>query len=102
LNGWIASPAGNIRELRNLIERATLLADGETIELQHLTEMADDLPALPSSVEGDFQLNEVIALDSLETSYLAWAKKRLGGDLPALAQQLGVSQRTLYRKLQSC
>lgn len=93
--------AGNIRELRNLIERATLLADGESIELQHLTEMADDLPALPVNVSGDFHLSEVIDLDSLESSYLAWAKKRLGGDLPALAQQLGVSQRTLYRKLQS-
>ena len=33
--------AGNIRELRNLIERATLLADGEFIDVPHLTELAE-------------------------------------------------------------
>jgi transcriptional regulator with PAS, ATPase and Fis domain len=91
--------SGNIRELRNLIERATLLADGETIDVQHLMELADDVPpAMPMSDDA-FREGEVVDLASLEQRYLAWAKTQPGMDLPTLAMRLGVSQRTLYRKL---
>ncbi len=93
--------SGNIRELRNIIERATLLADGATVDLQNLTEMADDIPAIEPNATGCFQLAEVVDLATLETRYLEWAKSRPGSDLPNLAQQLGISQRTLYRKLES-
>jgi len=86
--------------LRNLIERATLLADGDTIELQNLTEMADDLLAIPANANGRFELAEVVDLATLEKRYLDWAKGRPGSDLASLAGQLGISQRTLYRKLQ--
>jgi two-component system response regulator HydG len=92
--------AGNIRELRNLIERATLLADGETIDLPHLMEMDDELPFTAPPTDGVFQLNAVIDLATLEKSYLAWARAGSDGNLESLAKQLGVSQRTLYRKLQ--
>ncbi|MCG2578789.1 sigma 54-interacting transcriptional regulator [Dechloromonas sp. XY25] len=93
--------AGNIRELRNLIERATLLADGEIIDQPHLTELADDLPPLARPAADAFSVGEVVALDDLERSYLAWAKARPGLDMAGLAARLGVSQRTLYRKLQA-
>jgi DNA-binding NtrC family response regulator len=92
--------AGNIRELRNLIERATLLADGDLIDLPHLMEMDDELPFTPPSIVGGFQLNAVVDLATLEKSYLAWARAGSDGNLESLAKQLGVSQRTLYRKLQ--
>jgi len=104
---WLASRrySGNIRELRNLIERATLLADGATVDLKNLTEMADDIPAddIPANQSGansNFQLAEVVDLATLEKRYLDWAKNRPGSDMAQLASQLGVSQRTLYRKLQ--
>lgn len=100
---WLAGRrySGNIRELRNLIERATVLADGDSIELSHLIDMADDVPpALPVS-RGAFQVAEIIDLETLEMRYLEWARSRMGGDLAALAGQLGVSQRTLYRRLQT-
>ena len=99
---WLAGRrySGNIRELRNLIERATLLADGATVDLPNLQEMADDLPPVIERVSNGFQVGEVIDLASLETRYLDWAKSRFGKDLAGLAQALGVSQRTLYRKMQ--
>ena len=92
--------AGNIRELRNLIERATLLADGDMIDLPHLTEMDDELPFVPPAADGAFQLSTVVDLVTLEKAYLAWARAGSDGNLESLAKQLGVSQRTLYRKLQ--
>ena len=93
--------AGNIRELRNLIERATLLADGEFIDVPHLTELADDLPPAEVAVaSGSFSLSEVVPLATLEQRYLAWARARPGLDAGTLAARLAVSPRTLYRKLQ--
>jgi transcriptional regulator of acetoin/glycerol metabolism len=59
------------------------------------------LPFSPPSTDGAFQLNAVIDLGMLEKSYLAWARAGSDGNLESLAKQLGVSQRTLYRKLQT-
>lgn len=92
--------SGNIRELRNLIERASLLADGEQIDVPHLTELADDLPPARPMTDAAFQVTEVVDLATLEDRYLAWARRRPGSDPATLARQLGISQRTLYRKLQ--
>ncbi|WP_412481085.1 sigma-54 interaction domain-containing protein [Azonexus sp. IMCC34839] len=92
--------SGNIRELRNLIERASLLADGERIDVVHLQEMADDIPLATVQRESGFGVAEVVPLEDLEKRYIAWAKEKHGRDLPELAKRLGVSQRTLYRKLQ--
>ncbi len=99
---WLTSRrfSGNIRELRNLIERATLLADGEVIDVPHLVDMADDIPAALPSADDAFRLAEVVDLNSLERRYLEWARTRPGSEPVSLARQLGVSQRTLYRKLQ--
>jgi transcriptional regulator with PAS, ATPase and Fis domain len=91
---------GNIRELRNLIERATLLADGDTVDLHHLQEMAEDvLPGNAPPAPDAFRLDGILPLDQVEQRYLDWAQRRSGGNVPQLARQLGVSVRTLYRKL---
>ena len=98
---------GNIRELRNILERAALLADEVWIlpehlpaNLQHLPELALSparaVPARQSSVPG---IEEIIPLAELEEQYLRWARESHGGDRRSLAQRLGVSERTLYRKL---
>lgn len=92
---------GNIRELRNLVERATLLADGEVIDLVHLTDLADDLPPVAAPGNGAFAVSEVLSLDEMERRYLAWAKARPDMGSAELARSLGVSPRTLYRKLQA-
>ena len=81
---------GNVRELRNLIERALLLTDGDT-----LTEEALALPApTPERV--------AVAADSfagVEQTLIQQTLARLGGDRAAAARALGISERTLYRKL---
>jgi transcriptional regulator with PAS, ATPase and Fis domain len=92
--------SGNIRELRNLIERATLLADGDSIDLPQLLDMADDIPAPRVVDDGAFRLGEIVGLGSLEKRYLAWAQQHAGNDPARLAEQLGISLRTLYRKRQ--
>ena len=90
--------SGNIRELRNLIERASLLADGEQIDLPHLDEMDADLPVATPEQDEAFRIDRVVDLNTLEQRYLSWAKNRSGLDSAELAARLGVSQLALYRK----
>jgi len=84
---------GNVRELRNLIERAALLADGDTILPEHLPENVG-APAGAAAAAG-----EIVPLAEAERRYLRWAAARHTGDRHALAARLGVSPRTLFRKL---
>lgn len=90
---------GNIRELRNLLERAVLLADGEWICPEHLPEACRGMknpPAEPTEMS-----TQVRPLEEVEQDYLRWALAIHRGDRAALARALGVSERTLYRKLQA-
>lgn len=82
---------GNIRELKNLMRRAALLADGPVIQVEHLglEEVAADLP-IPA---------RILPLAEVERSYLRWAREAFPGDRATLARMLQVSERTLYRKL---
>ena len=106
---WLAGRnwEGNIRELRNLIERATLMSDGEEISAAKLAEVADDggeSRALAGGVGGgaddSFRVPGPLPLAQLEQRYLTWLMARPGADVRTLAPALGVSERTLYRKLQ--
>ena len=92
--------SGNIRELRNLIERATVLADGDTLEAEHFGmdgEHGGPPPAARPAANA-FQLDELLPLAEVERRYLAWAAAQPGGR-EALARRLGLGERTLYRKL---
>ena len=84
---------GNIRELKNIVEQAYLLADENVI-------YPTDLPELVS--EPTVHTNErVLTLEAAEAKYLEKVVAKHEGSIDTLANALGVSQRTLYRKLQS-
>lgn len=85
---------GNIRELRNILERAILMADGETLLPEHLP------PELASeAASGMPGVDAIVPLETAELRYLQWALAHHRGDRKSLAEQLGISERTLYRKL---
>jgi transcriptional regulator with PAS, ATPase and Fis domain len=87
---------GNVRELRNILERALIMLDGNTIQPQHLyLDTMKNGKAIPEPGP----LEEIAPLENLEKRYLTWAAKSFQGDRKALAEQLGISERTLYRKL---
>lgn len=98
--------SGNIRELRNLIERASILADTETLSLQHFMdakalEGVGEIDNGPMTAQVGFSLSGPVALDQLEQIYLSWLAAQPGASMVEMAKTLGVSQRTLYRKLQA-
>ncbi len=95
--------AGNIRELRNVIERASILADGDEIGPAHLEMHAAAAPAAGPAMQpaSAFVVAEPIAMAELERRYLAWAGERFAGDRNALATRLGLARRTLFRRLKA-
>jgi transcriptional regulator with PAS, ATPase and Fis domain len=97
---------GNIRELRNLIERTTVLVDSDIISEQDLQEAQDPddlfLESLPTDSANPDNMrfsSALIPLDTLEQHYLRWAQQQ-EPEIARLALALGVSERTLYRKIQ--
>jgi len=80
---------GNIRELRNVLERARLFADDGVIRCEHL------LSALgPSAPLSALPTNTIPSGASLPETFAAF-----GGTRSELATKLGISERTLYRRL---
>ncbi len=86
---------GNLRELRNVVERAVILADGEQIHVNDLPEELSQLSGGPSlshaQLGGDFSLQE------LENEHIRQVLSRTK-TLEAAARTLGIDSATLYRK----
>ena len=85
---------GNIRELRNTIERATVLADGEVITIH---DMPDKFRTL--DVEGVSTSSLRQALDTFERDYIRRSLTENKGNKETAASKLGIDLATLYRKL---
>ncbi|NLK13677.1 MAG: sigma-54-dependent Fis family transcriptional regulator, partial [Spirochaetales bacterium] len=86
---------GNIRELRNSIESAVVLARGAIIELE-------DLPPQVTSRESSSTVSLSVGITLAEAEkHLIMATLELeGGNKTKAAQTLGIGRKTLHRKLQ--
>jgi transcriptional regulator with PAS, ATPase and Fis domain len=86
---------GNIRELRNIVERALILADDGIVRPKHLPDrcrVRSDSAKLESP-------SRIVPLKEAEQRYLRKALASYQGDRKKLAAALGISERALYRKL---
>jgi transcriptional regulator with PAS, ATPase and Fis domain len=86
---------GNIRELRNLVARMAMESSGSTIDFSKLTAA---LTGEPSALRQTASM-PVSNLDSMEEQMIIKALERTGGQRTLAAEQLGISRRTLSRKL---
>ncbi|NLE00947.1 MAG: sigma-54-dependent Fis family transcriptional regulator, partial [Fibrobacter sp.] len=86
---------GNIRELRNMIERALLLAQGQPLSKEHF-------PGLHLTQQPESQMQEEIvwSLDALERKHIIKALKHFN-DKNEASRALGISLSSLYRKIDS-
>jgi DNA-binding NtrC family response regulator len=86
---------GNVRELRTAVEHGVVLAKGKTIE-------PDDLP---NSVRRGSEVIQSriepasLRLDKIQKSLIDAAMDKTGKNISKAAQALGISRRTLHRKL---
>ena len=96
--GW----PGNVRELDNVINRATILADGDTITPADLPpEVArTQLAAAESGTRIASQSSLREQMRRMETETILRTLRECNGDRKAAAQQLGMGLSSLYRKLE--
>jgi len=86
---------GNVRELRTAVEHGVVLAKGRTIE-------PDDLPnSVRRGSEGIQSRVEPssLRLDQIQKNLIDAAMDKSGKNISKAAQALGISRRTLHRKL---
>jgi Nif-specific regulatory protein len=86
--------SGNIRELRNVIERAVVVAKGEKVTPGDLFTVARTPVETAAEDEGPFP-----TLAELERRHIVAALERCEGNIKAAAGLLGIGRSTLYRKL---
>lgn len=85
---------GNIRELKNNVERLVILTEGETISVGDLPENIRNATANPQSSEGpEAKLSEV------EKGHIIKVLHERQGNKVLAAEALGISLKTLYNKL---
>jgi NtrC-family two-component system response regulator AlgB len=84
---------GNLRELRNVIERAVILAAKETIEMSDLPEEFRSKP------ESGIAVGARVTIDALEAEHIRRVLA-ISRNLEEAARTLGIDPATLYRKRQ--
>ena len=100
---------GNVRELKSAVERAAIFTRGELIEPNDLglptsgSGPAAAPPMLPSITQGPTEIEqgpaEIETTPDLEREHIVRALEACGGNQSRAARLLGISRRTLVRKI---
>ena len=86
---------GNVRELRNTIEQMVVLARAERLTLRDV----------PAAIRGGADLTKIsvvrtgMTVEEAERQLIVQALKETGGNRTRAAEKIGISRRTLHRKL---
>ena len=91
---------GNIRELRNVLERAALLCGRNTLEASDLRfESASVLQPRGESPTAAEAEGSHVTLEELERIHIERVLRELGGRVTEASQRLGIPRSTLYQKI---
>ncbi|HEV2748963.1 MAG TPA: sigma-54 dependent transcriptional regulator [Gemmatimonadales bacterium] len=90
-HAWV----GNVRELRNVMERAVIVAGDDTLRAEHLPdELRGEAAALTDRPQGG-----QLTLAQVEARHIARVLTQTGGQIGAAAEILGIHRNTLTRKM---
>ena len=95
---------GNIRELKNIIERLVVLSENGIITKNELPVIYDINKNIKSDLTSESEpFDQVITLREFkaiqESSYLQWVLNQFGGNVAAAARKLDITPRQLFNKI---
>jgi two-component system response regulator AtoC len=90
---------GNVRELRSAIERAVVLCRGEKITARDLPDSVRAGPAVSGSDPQPMLERDGLTVTEAEKQLIIRALKETKGNRTLAAKKIGMSRRTLHRKL---
>lgn len=90
---------GNVRELENLLERAYALGASTQIDVADLPSLTQGAPAPRPGAESSPEASSSQKLEALERELIVESLQNFGNDKARAAEALGLSERTLYRRL---
>ncbi len=82
---------GNVRELSNVLERACILCEGDTVDVEHLPAELLSASQMPTALKA--------AVEDFERHHIAWVLRACGGNREKAAKMLEIDPATLYRRL---
>ncbi|WP_144998165.1 sigma-54 interaction domain-containing protein [Polystyrenella longa] len=88
---------GNIRELRNLMERVAFLANGDQVEAEDLAFILSPDESLQNEPFLELGLND--ATSSFQREFIRKSVKRVNGNMSEAARLMGLHRSNLYRKM---
>jgi two-component system response regulator HydG len=87
---------GNVRELENVIERAVVLSRSDAVGE---ADLPDTIANAPASAPTELTFEVGTPLEEIESRVIRETLRHTKGDKSVAAQLLGISTRTIYRKL---
>ena len=94
-HGW----PGNLRELRNLVQRLLILNPAGVVEEAEVAAQLGEAPAHAPAGTGPFDLPLKRAREDFERAYLEYHLARTGGNVAEVAKLVEMERTHLYRKL---
>jgi two-component system, NtrC family, response regulator HydG len=85
---------GNVRQLRNVMERAVVMASGDTLSVEHLP------PGESEGAEAGDEGVPLLSLEEMERRLILRALRETDGQISGAAGILGIHRNTLRRKMQ--
>lgn len=96
---------GNVRELKNLVQRLLILGNGEEVELEEVKTAVGSLIVETSAQQGSqpdfYKLPLKEAREQFEKAYLEYHLDQYAGSVARLSNAIGLERTHLYRKLNS-
>ncbi len=89
---------GNIRELRNVMERAIALTRYDKITIEDLPEKISNFQSGTVFI-GGLDPSELVSMEEIERRYITHVLEAAGGNQTQAARILGLDRKTIYRKL---
>ena len=94
---------GNVRELENVLERAFVITEADTIQtimISHDIQQSEASIPLPTAdIDIPFKVARSMVEKRFEKSYIQAALKRYDGNVSKAAKETGINPRTLWRKI---